>query len=581
MSLAGFITGMGDPEKLAADQRRNFIDAQNLHNSMVTAETARQQRARDEAYRQALMRAVDGPEALAGGAHAGLVRPPAAATAATPATTPGLPTGTPVSPGMRTQYTDRAVVPPYAPNQSDAETARLSRANQPQPTHKTQSSYARGVEDTLRGGTKYATEQGRLSELRRLNPTNAAPLAAGAETAAEAARLLGRPIPVSSTPASSTPASTAGAGAFDAVAEAVKMVESRGDPYAVSPRGAVGPMQTMPSTLRDPGYGVRPAQSNTPAEQERVGRDYLRAMISKYPGRLDHALAAYNWGPRNADAWIAAGADPTKLPKETREYIPAVMARLGAGQPSAAGTPTAQAPTAGTPTAQAPAATFTPEQITRISTAVQQDLRIKQLQLADTNRLLAVAPDIKTAERLRSQADDIRFGAFQAQLLNASALAMGGDESAMSQLATAARVQYAQTPQGYVSVELGSDGQYRATTPPLPRETFINTLFSEASGAAAKSRAERAAAQAKAQGEIAVERAKTEGKLYETQAAAQRDLQKLLMEQKLNAGDVKDVKFNDATGKAYVLTNTAVYELRPGEDMGRGIVGEPSLVLAQ
>lgn len=91
-----------------------------------------------------------------------------------------------------------------------------------------------------------------------------------------------------------SPAADAG---FDMLREAVKWQESRGNPNAVSPKGAVGTMQTMPGTLRDPGYGVDPARDNSPQELERVGVDYLRAMTGKY-GQVG-GLAAYNWGPGN------------------------------------------------------------------------------------------------------------------------------------------------------------------------------------------------------------------------------------------------------------------------------------------
>jgi hypothetical protein len=51
-------------------------------------------------------------------------------------------------------------------------------------------------------------------------------------------------------------------------------------------------------------------------------------MLDKY-GELDKALAAYNWGPGNTDKWIAAGADPKKLPSETRSYIDKIKSTLG------------------------------------------------------------------------------------------------------------------------------------------------------------------------------------------------------------------------------------------------------------
>jgi hypothetical protein len=109
---------------------------------------------------------------------------------------------------------------------------------------------------------------------------------------------------------------------------AVEMVESGGDVNAVSPKGAIGPMQLMPATAKNPGYGITPAQNDTPTENRRVGREYLDAMLNKYQGNLDFALAAYNWGPGNTDKWIKGGGDKSKLPKETRDYLDKVNSRV-------------------------------------------------------------------------------------------------------------------------------------------------------------------------------------------------------------------------------------------------------------
>lgn len=125
----------------------------------------------------------------------------------------------------------------------------------------------------------------------------------------------------------------------EALFKAVRQVESGGDPAAVSSAGAVGTMQTMPDTLKDPGFGVTPAQDNSPEELERVGRDYLNAMVSKYDN-VEHALVAYNWGPTNADKWIKEGADKSKLPKETSDYINKVNALLPEDKPSLSSQPT-------------------------------------------------------------------------------------------------------------------------------------------------------------------------------------------------------------------------------------------------
>jgi len=108
---------------------------------------------------------------------------------------------------------------------------------------------------------------------------------------------------------------------------AVRDVESGGRADVVSRVGAVGAMQTMPKTLRDPGYGVRPAADNSPAELERVGRDYFSALMKKYGGDAETAAVAYNMGPGATNSWIAAGRDISKLPQETQAYVPKILNR--------------------------------------------------------------------------------------------------------------------------------------------------------------------------------------------------------------------------------------------------------------
>jgi len=113
--------------------------------------------------------------------------------------------------------------------------------------------------------------------------------------------------------------------------ERIKQVESRGQRYGkdgkllTSPKGAQGEMQVMPATQRAPGFGVAPVKDNSPDEIARVGRDILRAFDAKYGGNRMYIAAAYNWGPGNADKWIAAGADFNKLPEETQKYLRKVV----------------------------------------------------------------------------------------------------------------------------------------------------------------------------------------------------------------------------------------------------------------
>jgi hypothetical protein len=95
-----------------------------------------------------------------------------------------------------------------------------------------------------------------------------------------------------------------------------------------SNKGAQGEMQVMPYTSRDPGFGVRPAQSNDPNELRRVGDEYASAMLRRYRDpKL--AMIAYNMGPGATDKWLASGADPRRLPKETQGYISGVNLAKG------------------------------------------------------------------------------------------------------------------------------------------------------------------------------------------------------------------------------------------------------------
>lgn len=82
--------------------------------------------------------------------------------------------------------------------------------------------------------------------------------------------------------------------------------ESGGNPNAVSSKGATGVTQVMPATGANPGYGVAPMKNQSVAEQTRFGKDYLTAMLDKYDGNIEKALAAYNAGPGAVDSWTTA-----------------------------------------------------------------------------------------------------------------------------------------------------------------------------------------------------------------------------------------------------------------------------------
>ena len=117
--------------------------------------------------------------------------------------------------------------------------------------------------------------------------------------------------------------------ARDQLLKAIEQVESGGRRDAVSPKGARGRMQVMPATARQPGYRVKPARDESEEEYTRVGKDYAMALLKNYGGDLEATLVAYNYGPGNANKWIASGRNKSDLPKETRDYITKVSKQLG------------------------------------------------------------------------------------------------------------------------------------------------------------------------------------------------------------------------------------------------------------
>ena len=85
---------------------------------------------------------------------------------------------------------------------------------------------------------------------------------------------------------------------------------------ARSSAGAQGVMQFMPGTAKQ--YGINP---NNPEEAIPAGAKHLYNLVNYYNGDERLAAMAYNWGQGNVDKWLKNGADPRKIPKETRNYV--------------------------------------------------------------------------------------------------------------------------------------------------------------------------------------------------------------------------------------------------------------------
>lgn len=99
--------------------------------------------------------------------------------------------------------------------------------------------------------------------------------------------------------------------------EAVAWQESRGRMDAVSPKGALGVMQLMPTTAAE--LGVR---ADDLADNVRGGALYLRRQLDRFGGSVPLALAAYNAGPGAVLRY--RGIPPYR---ETRDYVARIMQR--------------------------------------------------------------------------------------------------------------------------------------------------------------------------------------------------------------------------------------------------------------
>ena len=111
-----------------------------------------------------------------------------------------------------------------------------------------------------------------------------------------------------------------------AVVSSVIRAESRFKPEAVSPRGAIGLMQVMPSTgewialqLGLPGYQTTDLYD--PHRNIEFGTWYLATLLERF-GDVPTALQGYNAGPSNADRWRASGEAPYP---ETAAYVDRVL----------------------------------------------------------------------------------------------------------------------------------------------------------------------------------------------------------------------------------------------------------------
>jgi len=119
--------------------------------------------------------------------------------------------------------------------------------------------------------------------------------------------------------------------------QALVATESGFDAHAVSPKGALGLMQLLPTTAQR--YGVAADRQRSleaklfdPRINVATGTRYLHDLIGMFPGRIELALAAYNAGE---GAVQRAGNKIPNYP-ETQDYVATVLQLYAYLKPAAA-----------------------------------------------------------------------------------------------------------------------------------------------------------------------------------------------------------------------------------------------------
>ena len=85
----------------------------------------------------------------------------------------------------------------------------------------------------------------------------------------------------------------------DALLDRLAEIESGGNNKAVSPAGAVGMYQWLPSSAKQAGYGVKPFDPLDPKAARSATKQYLENMQKYHGFTPEETLRAYNWGPGN------------------------------------------------------------------------------------------------------------------------------------------------------------------------------------------------------------------------------------------------------------------------------------------
>lgn len=114
-------------------------------------------------------------------------------------------------------------------------------------------------------------------------------------------------------------------------ADGVTLLRSR-DKYGNVVGTAAGEYQVLDSTAKNPGYGIKPAQDDSPEERARVGKELARALLTVFGGDVDKAAYAYNQGPGAASRRLMSPGDPLgQGDSDGDKYVRKVRDAIAAG----------------------------------------------------------------------------------------------------------------------------------------------------------------------------------------------------------------------------------------------------------
>lgn len=95
------------------------------------------------------------------------------------------------------------------------------------------------------------------------------------------------------------------------------------DGTQASPAGALGILQLEPAYFSSVTVPVPFTTSDTTNQISQAGQEMARLYGVYSDWGL--ALAAYNWGEGNVNAWLAAGSSPGAMPTETQNYVAQIL----------------------------------------------------------------------------------------------------------------------------------------------------------------------------------------------------------------------------------------------------------------